>query len=228
MSAESVSSRRAPALSLRGIQTWLQTAITDHEGDLGDATRAASASVGQPALRTEAVATASSRLTAAERVEIYRSMYLARLVEALADDYPTVRHQLGDEAFRKLTARYAARHPSRTHTLARFGDHLADHLAERTDLPDRALLRELARFEAALNRAFDAEPAAPLSRDAFARLPFDEWATTRLIPAPSLELLSLRYAVGRHVAAAQDGLDPPRPRRRATFVAIYQRDWTAR
>jgi hypothetical protein len=155
-------------------------------------------------------------------------MYLARLQETLADDYPAVRHHIGAEAFRRLTSGYAERFPSRSYTLARFGDRLPDYLAQHWDDDDGPLLHDLARLEAAMNRAFDAEPGTRLSPDALGHIPPEAWATTRLAPVPSLELLSLRYEVGRHVAAAHQDLEPPAPRRRATFVAVYQRDWAAR
>jgi hypothetical protein len=204
-----------PDLSLRETQAWLQAAITNHAGTLQDAA-------------AEAVATPSSSLGARERIEIYRRMHLARLVEVLEDDYPAVRHQLGERAFREMTADYASLHPPRSYTLARFGDRLPDHLAEHGAGADGPLVSELARFEAALNRAFDAEPADRLSPEDVARIPFEQWASTRLLPVPSLELLSLRYEVGRHVAAAVEGASPPPPRRRRTFVAVYQREWSAR
>ena len=41
----------------------------------------------------------SQTLTSAERLDIYRDMYLLRMEEALAIDYPGLKHFLGEEEF---------------------------------------------------------------------------------------------------------------------------------
>jgi hypothetical protein len=201
-------------LGMEQLQLRLQTAITD---------QAASTDVDDFAVPSE-------RLSAAERVRIYRRMYIARLVETLADDYSTVRMHLGAEAFRELVIAYAAAHPSRSYTLARFGDRLPRYLAENASgYPRGALLVDLARFEAALNRAFDAEPARALDVETIRRIPLERWSSTRLVPAPALELLELEHEVGSHLQAAQDEEESlPAPRRERTRLAIYRKDWTAR
>lgn len=220
---------RAPAgLGLQGLQVWLQTAIRHQDGSVRDAADRASVVAGRPDLAAEDVALASPSLSGADRVQIYRRMYLARLVEALEDDYSAVRHHLGPEAFRQLVADYAAGHPSRSYTLARFGDRLPQYLAEHAPPARRDFLADLARFEAALNRAFDAEPAERLSRNAIRKIPLERWPETRLVPAPAVELLRLEHEVTSHFQAAQEDLPLPEVERRETFVAVYRRDWTAR
>ena len=215
-------------LGLERLQGWLQTAITDQGGSLEEAAVRASAAAGGADLAVEDVAAPSERLSAAERVQIYRKMYVARLVEALADDYSTVRLHLGAEAFRKLVLAYAAEHPSRSYTLARFGDLLPHYLARHAgEYSEGDLLVDLARFEAALNRAFDAEPAETLDMETVQRIPLEAWTHTRLVPSPALELLELEHEVGSHLQAAQDEEEPPQPRRERTRLAIYRKDWTA-
>src|SRR5262245_18981807 len=62
------------------------------------------------------------------RIGIYRDMYLARLREALASDYPALMHYLGDEAFTRLACDYVHAYPSRSYTLNRLGDHLPEYI----------------------------------------------------------------------------------------------------
>jgi hypothetical protein len=49
--------------------------------------------------------TAGPRLTAHERLAIYRRAYHARLVECLADDYAAVQHALGRDPLRRAVPR---------------------------------------------------------------------------------------------------------------------------
>ncbi|HXA65995.1 MAG TPA: DNA-binding domain-containing protein, partial [Bryobacteraceae bacterium] len=61
----------------------------------------------------------SKTLSAIERLEIYRDMYLPRMEEALAIDYPALKHFLGGQEFMRLVKRYVDVYPSRSYTLNR-------------------------------------------------------------------------------------------------------------
>ena len=76
----------------------------------------------------ERFVTPGPRLTAAERFDIYRSGYHARLVECLLDDYPVLAAMLDrdDEGqFGALCRAYVDRHPSASPNLNGFGRHMA-------------------------------------------------------------------------------------------------------
>ena len=75
--------------------------------------------------RIEDLLTAGPRLSALERLDIYRRGYGARLVECLADDYPVLQHALGDGPFEDLCRAYIAAHPTRGPSLNFFGRHMA-------------------------------------------------------------------------------------------------------
>src|SRR5205085_1711868 len=90
-----------------------------------------------PADLARAVVLPSKTLSALERLDIYRDMYVPRMEEALAIDYPALKHFLGPEEFMRVVARYVDIHPSRSHTLNRLGDHLPEFLATSSDLPQQ-------------------------------------------------------------------------------------------
>ena len=50
--------------------------------------------------------------TPAQRVAVYSSMYLWRLVQALAEDFPVVRRLLGERLFERVAVTHVKRHPS--------------------------------------------------------------------------------------------------------------------
>lgn len=112
---------------LRDVQVWTVGAITGAEADADE----------------KAVArfvTPGPRLTAAERFDIYRSGYHARLLECLLDDYPVLAAMLGrDEAghdrdgegqFAALCRAYVDRHPSASPNLNGFGRHMSSFCRE--------------------------------------------------------------------------------------------------
>jgi hypothetical protein len=101
--------------------------------------------------------------TVEDRWHIYAHGYLARIVEALGDEFRAVRRVLGPDAFESLVARYLAHCPPRSFDLAQAGDRLPDFL--KADLLSRELpfLAELASLERRLAEAFVAADGDPLS-----------------------------------------------------------------
>ncbi|MEO6603812.1 MAG: DNA-binding domain-containing protein, partial [Polyangiaceae bacterium] len=68
----------------------------------------------------------SATLTSAERIDIYRRGYHARLIECLVDDYPVLQHALGEAAFEDLCRAYIAAYPSNAPSLNYFGRQMAE------------------------------------------------------------------------------------------------------
>ena len=151
----------------------------------------------------------SHALTPIERLDVYRDMYEARLIEALKVDYPALARHLGPQ-FDELAALYIRECPSRTYTLNRFGDALPAFLERIDGLPRPAYIRDLARYELAVTQVFDeaesvGKPAIEINAD------------TRLTPIPAFRLLALWHPA--HAGEA---------RRERTYLAIYRRDYTVK
>ncbi|MFO0723182.1 MAG: DNA-binding domain-containing protein [Myxococcota bacterium] len=161
--------------------------------------------------------TPGPRLEAAERLEIYRASYLARLVECIRDDHPLVAEALGEARFLRAAQRYVASHPSTEKSLNRFAQGFARHLGQDRSLAHRAFWRDLARLEWAAVEVVH-EPEVPaLSRDSLTSAD-----PSRLVLAlrPTVRLLELSYPVGRFVAARLEGRRPrpPKPRRSVVLM----------
>ncbi|HHQ48627.1 MAG TPA: DUF2063 domain-containing protein [Acidobacteria bacterium] len=207
---------------LHDTQRWLQTVIA-HPGTVEEALESAEAAQVFPPERLGEMIRPSWSLEPAERVEIYHGMYLLRMVEALATDYPALQHYLGEEAFEELVEAYVARFPSRSYTLNRLGDHLPEFL-DTSDWADAAFLADLARLELAITGAFDAPQSETLTAEALQQVPPEAWEEARLEPVPSLHLLALRHDVLPHLKAFHNGRPNPRPRRRATWIAVHRQN----
>lgn len=213
-------------LPLDRMQRWMQ-AVVVHPGSPEEAVLAPGAQREVPAARIGDVILPSATLTPTERVGVYHGMYLLRMRDALAGDYPGLEHFLGDGGFLHLVRDYVQAHPSRSHTLNRLGDHLPQFIAGVPGLPRREFCAELARLELAVTEAFDAPEVRPLGPDEIAAVPPDAWERARLTPIPAFRLVAFRYPVNAYLQSVRDEDHDhhPKPRLKSEWVAVYRRDY---
>jgi hypothetical protein len=206
------------------IQRWMQACIID-QGTCEAAIASEKAQAAIPAGVARSVVLPSKTLTSFERLDVYRGMYLLRMEEALAIDYPALKNFLGEEAFMRMVARYVEVYPSRSYTLNRLGDHLPEFLASFDDLPKKEFCHDLARLEYALTMVFDAGETPPLTQDAVRAVPADAWETARLKPVEAFRLLEFDYPVSRYVGAVDKENPFPRIAAKKTWVVAYRRGY---
>ena len=186
---------RAPRPSLGSVQAALLSRITGQE-------------LGAPELTTTSLIHGDARASAEERLAVYSFMYGARLVEALASQFPRLAHLLGAEAFADLTAEYVAERPSRHPSLRELGRALPGWLAAQR--PDAPALASLAALEWARADVYDLadEPAMTLDAprafpsERFGELPLKLIAAHRFVAVDWRD----RGVVGR--ARAKRGRSP--------------------
>lgn len=130
----------------------------------------------------------SSALSVDEGLAIYHNAYRARLVQALAEDYPAVSARLG-EAFEGMARDYLRVCPSRHYSLRWLGERLPAFIEQRGD----QALAELARLEWAFTLAFDAAQGEPLTLADMAAMPANDWPGLRVHLQPSVQWLGCRY-----------------------------------
>lgn len=212
----------SPTLPLAELQRWMQ-AVVVHPGRIEEAVRAP---LGRSSPRVESVVLPSPRLTPAERVEIYQGMYLLRMAEALASDYPALQHFLGEDRFSDLVRDYVQVYPSRSYTLNRLGDHLPEFLRNAPGFEPRGFLLDLARLELATTQVFDAEETPPLQEAGLSELRTEDWERAVLRPVAALRMLTVRHNVHAYALSTKgDGHDHPPPRRRDGWLAVSRRDY---
>jgi hypothetical protein len=200
---------------LRAVQSWFSTVITDPVDVASGAARA-----GQLPLAD--VIRSGPRQSAAERLEIYRSGYYSRLVECLADDYPAVKHALGDQAFEELCHAYVLAHPSRSPSLNYFGQHFAPFLAHRGGASAR-FSSELAQLEWALVEVLHARESDELPLVQLSEYGPDAWARARFRPSAALRVFQFDYPVNAYFQSVRDEQESAIPSLRTTRVAVYRR-----
>lgn len=207
------------------VQRWMQAVIV-HPGNVEEAMASDDAEKEFDAGRLDDLVKPSHSLTPSERVDIYHGMYILRMVEALQSDYPSIAHFLGEDAFEDLVRDYVQKYPSRSYTLNRLGDHMPAFLLEEPRRKNAAFLHDLARFELAVTQAFDETETPVLTPESVKDVPPEAWAGARLKPVAAFRLVALKYDVIPQVDAYKRDYPPPKPRRRATWVAVYRRDYS--
>ena len=209
---------------LERIQRWMQACILN-QGTAEEAIASDAAQSAIPAGQAREVVLPSKTLSALERLDIYRDMYLLRMEEALSVDYPALKHFLGVDEFMRLVARYVDAYPSQSYTLNRLGDHLCEFIATLDDLKRKDFCHDLARLEYAVTCVFDAAETPPLKQEAVRGVPAEAWEHARLKPVEAFRLLEFRYPVSRYVGAV-DGENPfPRLGRKRTWVVAYRHNY---
>jgi Putative DNA-binding domain len=201
-------------------------AVIVHPGDIGAATSSEGAQAEVAADRIGDVILPSKTLEPTERLGIYHGMYLFRMEEAMASDYPALKHFLGDEAFFDLVKDYVQVYPSRSPSLNPLGQHLPEFVKTAAGLKRPDFCHELARLELAVAEAFAGPETPRLSDEQIAAVPPEAWEGARLKPVGTFRLLSFRYPVNDYLQTVlDDNHDHPKARLKDSWIAVYRRDY---
>ncbi len=207
------------------LQRWMQEVVV-HPGAVEEAIASAGAEREIPSESLGEVVLPSHSMTSAERIGVYHGMYLMRMEEALATDYPVIRYHLGDHRFAHLVREYVQRYPSTSYTLNRLGDHLPQFFLDQPEWPQAAFLHDLARLELAMTEVFDEQESPVLGTAELETVPPEAWERIRMRPIAAFRLLAFKHAVVPNLVAYHKDRPSPGPRRRASWVALYRRDYS--
>ncbi len=163
-------------------------------------------------------------LDAAQRLDIYANMYFFRVLDVLKEDYPATRALLGDVAFHNLVTDYLLAHPPEHFSIREAGRHLPELLEHHGARATHPCAADLARFERALNDAFDAADAPALSAEALAAVPPEAWPALRFALHPSVRVLRCGWPVHTVRAAVDRGAPAADPEPEATPLCVWRQD----
>jgi hypothetical protein len=183
----------------------------------------------------------SQQLTSVERLQIYANAYYARLIECLRAEFPALVHVLGESTFDGFALDYLQKYPSHSYTLVELGHQFPNYLEETRPLDTKRgddgstwpdFLIDLARVERTYGEVFDGpgiEGERTLQAEDLVAISQEEWSHARLIPAPCLRLLSLKYPVHEYISAvrhrqAEAVIPEPSP----TCLAVSRREYVVR
>jgi hypothetical protein len=131
----------------------------------------------------------------AERFAVYRNNVHVSLVNALAENFPIVRAQVGEEFFDAMARLYVtARKPVST-LLTYYGEDFPDHIAAFGPAATLPWLPDLARLERAWMESWAAADAPALPISALGLLQADDLARTRVRVHPAARLVCSEWPV---------------------------------
>ncbi len=247
LTIESSSQRsKGPLMKLHALQSWMQAVVTHPLGiEAGIECDAAQATAPIDISEIESVIGRSRSLGSVDRLAVYGNAYFARLLDCLADEFPTTKRVLGDDAFHSIALQYLHARPSRSYTLHDLGTGFPQYLRETRPAdvahpgwPDYVI--DLATLERTYSEVFDGlgiedlhegtSDAAyePLTPTVLQSLAPDEIPRLRLHPAPCLRLLELDFPVHEAITAARQDRDISPPEAAPTFLVVTRREFIVR
>lgn len=209
------------------IERWMQAVFTHPDGaEAGLQSAEAQQCLPADMQTLDGQVLPSKNLTVTERLSIYANMYYWRLIDILADEFPTVHHLLGAEHFTDVVKDYLERHPSKSYTLNQLGSRFPGYLeSEARELQDQNFVAAVARVERAMEDVFDEHYIEPITLDDLSALTAGGLADINLQINPALRLFELDYPVNEYITAVRDDrhMDIPSPDK--TFVAVYRSNY---
>lgn len=127
---------------------------------------------------------------APKRFSVYRNNVASGLTRAMEASFPVIRKLVGDPFFAAMAVEFALTHPPKSQMLMQYGDDFAAFLAQFPPVAHLGYLPDVARLEHAIRTSYHAADATPISADALAALPEADLLASRLIFAPSLQLIA--------------------------------------
>jgi hypothetical protein len=219
-------------LTLAELQRWFAHQIIDANFSPDQDGHGSATGLGTESIAARVLP--SAQLSPEERLAIYQEAYRLRLIECLSDDYPALLHALGESAFRELVLAYIAAHPSRSPNLNAFGRQLsafcrdhggADAAATNGEGARAAVPRfaaDLAELEWALVDVLHAPSLPRLSSEALASIAPEQWPNARFVAAPTLRVVSTRFAVNAYYQAFRQDEAPLVPEECPSATAVFR------
>ena len=204
----------------------MSSALSDLQRGMARALRHASSLQRDEALRAFALEhiSGNDRVSPVEQLEIYREQFWLRHTSSLVEDFPGLGGILGQKEWEKLAEQYLQEVAPNSYTLRDLGFRLPELIERASWLSHQALCLDMARLELAYIEVFDAPNTPPLAPERLAAIPEDGFADARLVIAPAVRLLSVRYPVADlRRQLRREGDEPVAiPEERAQQLVVYR------
>ncbi|HQT03305.1 MAG TPA: DUF692 family protein, partial [Thiotrichales bacterium] len=133
---------------------------------------------------------------------VYVNAYKYRLFDVVYEDYPALKHYLGDEAFETLLWRYIKRCRSEHYNIAQFSPGLPDFISK--TIPEERFVFELSTLEATILRVFDAPESEALTDKSLTHLTESSLMDARIVVRKALSCVSFSHAVNAYYQCVMD------------------------
>lgn len=146
----------------------------------------------------------NDKLTAAERLAVYRGSVYGSLCNALEAVYPVIAKVVGKEFFDALALHYVKQHPSHSVNLHLYGEAFAEFIKTFPPLAELPYCADVARLEWAYHTLFYVADEPAFDFEAFTTLPPEAQEKLRFHLSSACQLLSSPYPIHRIWEINQD------------------------
>jgi len=211
-------------IPLHTIQMWMKNAIAT-QGIVDDVLHSSELESIIPYKDATNLLLPSKSLSNTERLDIYRKMYVLRMVDAMESDFPVLATYL-NERFHTVVMDYVAVYPSRSYTLNHLGNDFHYFLRGYELGEDKELICELALLEHAISTVIDIEETPTLNHNELGSINAEQWETLILKPVKALKVFKLSTNAVAFLNASDNNLELPEPISQESYVMVFRLDYT--
>lgn len=159
---------------------------------------------------------------AKEQLNVYINAYRYRLYDVTAEDYPVLKHYLGEEAFDTLIWDLVNKVASTDFNISRYAAHLPAFLAQHPSGDKIAC--ELAILENTISQLCDPTETIALEPTHLAGITAESLMEMVLHPRIALQLLAFDYPVNNYYLAVKEELPTPLLIPQENFVVVFRHE----
>jgi hypothetical protein len=211
-------------VDLGRFQRWMSAAIM-HLGTDNQAVKSPKVEKEMPWAEALKFIKPSKTLTQIERLGLYRSMYILRLVDVLKIDFPSIACFLGDDDYYDFVERYLQAYPSRSFNLNNLSYDVPNFIKTAPKIKNRAFLYEIASLELMLSHIFNLEETHVLTKEDVASLSPEVWENAKIVPIKAFHVFAFKHNVNDYLEAVQNEEKPPKVKKQDTWLVVYRRNY---
>ena len=156
------------------------------------------------------------------QLAVYINAYRGRLFGVTAEDYPVLKHYLGEDRFDALITDFV-NHAQSTHfNISRYPLQLPAFLVKHAASDAFAL--ELAALEASIVRLMDEAETPPLEPHHLEGMSAETLMESSLHPRAALELFAFEYPVNAYYRAVKEDQSPAAPPHQKNYLAVFRHE----
>ena len=156
------------------------------------------------------------------QLNVYINAYRYRLHGVVAEDYPVLKTHLGETAFDELIWAFVNTAQPDHFNIGRYALKLQAFVQEQ--LPNDNFSHELCALETVITQIADVEETVALEQKHLEGMTPDTLMETVLHPRKALQLMACAYPVNEYYRRVMDGQSPKKPRRQASYLAVFRHD----
>lgn len=146
---------------------------------------------------------------AEHRLAAYYNAYRARLIEAIAFDFPATQAFLGEDKFEYLVIAYIKTYPSHYPSVRWVGKNLVSYIKQQETFANQAFLAELALFEWHQSLVFDGSDQPCLFQLEEMIFAPEQWPQLHFKFIPNLQKIELYFNACQYWQAVEDNSELP-------------------